>query len=385
MHIHNSFFFKILLIALIIQPYSEIASQNLTDVIFFAEKLFENKNYNAALNEYRRAYFFSTDDNKYQLSEKITDCYIASENIPQAKNFCDTAYLYATCDSTRAESFLKKTACIILEKQYGDALTLLQKTNLGFNIHLENKKQILAGIACLGLNDFNTAYNYLKIAAGDNDTEISEKLHKLLANNKNINRPLPLLAGGMSAMLPGSGQMYAGEFTEGLNSIALLAGITGLTYVFPAARLLFMSMLVRYYTGGLSRAFRYADTKRETNRLETTNDVLQLYSGTDIFRKQINTEKEFYSFRKFAFDSEGEIPILISGAFLLYKKILSAQDVDACVFTPTCSVYMMETIRKNGIIKGLLDGTDRLLRCHGFAGHNHYHVCKTTGKLYDAP
>jgi putative membrane protein insertion efficiency factor len=37
-----------------------------------------------------------------------------------------------------------------------------------------------------------------------------------------------------------------------------------------------------------------------------------------------------------------------------------------CRFRPTCSQYAIEAIRAHGVIKGLLLGTWRVLRCHPF-------------------
>lgn len=38
-----------------------------------------------------------------------------------------------------------------------------------------------------------------------------------------------------------------------------------------------------------------------------------------------------------------------------------------CRFQPTCSEYAYQAVYKYGIIKGLLKGTWRLLRCHPFS------------------
>ena len=35
-----------------------------------------------------------------------------------------------------------------------------------------------------------------------------------------------------------------------------------------------------------------------------------------------------------------------------------------CRFTPTCSEYMIEALKKYGTIKGLHLGIKRILRCH---------------------
>ena len=35
-----------------------------------------------------------------------------------------------------------------------------------------------------------------------------------------------------------------------------------------------------------------------------------------------------------------------------------------CRFTPTCSEYMLLSVQKYGVCKGVLKGINRLLRCH---------------------
>jgi uncharacterized protein len=48
----------------------------------------------------------------------------------------------------------------------------------------------------------------------------------------------------------------------------------------------------------------------------------------------------------------------------MYQKTAPKKLRDSCRFEPTCSNYMILAIKKYGIIKGLLLGLNRLLRCH---------------------
>ena len=43
----------------------------------------------------------------------------------------------------------------------------------------------------------------------------------------------------------------------------------------------------------------------------------------------------------------------------------------SCRFTPTCSAYALEAIRKHGPLKGLWLAVRRILRCHPFGGHGY--------------
>jgi putative membrane protein insertion efficiency factor len=54
---------------------------------------------------------------------------------------------------------------------------------------------------------------------------------------------------------------------------------------------------------------------------------------------------------------------LFKGLVLFYQKCISPLLPDSCIYTPTCSSYMLEAIGKFGVIKGIYLGTLRLLRC----------------------
>jgi uncharacterized protein len=61
---------------------------------------------------------------------------------------------------------------------------------------------------------------------------------------------------------------------------------------------------------------------------------------------------------------ENEYVWALAKAFLFYKKNISSQDLNACNFHPSCSEYAMISVRELGPLKGILNGFDRLTRCH---------------------
>ena len=54
--------------------------------------------------------------------------------------------------------------------------------------------------------------------------------------------------------------------------------------------------------------------------------------------------------------------------FLLrfYKKFISPLLPPMCRFEPTCSVYMLDAVKKYGALRGIWMGLRRLGRCHPF-------------------
>ena len=67
--------------------------------------------------------------------------------------------------------------------------------------------------------------------------------------------------------------------------------------------------------------------------------------------------------------------LLRSGCTLLllppvyfYRYALSPMFPPTCRFTPTCSQYAVEALKKHGPVKGLWLTLRRLLRCHPWGG-----------------
>jgi putative membrane protein insertion efficiency factor len=54
-----------------------------------------------------------------------------------------------------------------------------------------------------------------------------------------------------------------------------------------------------------------------------------------------------------------------------YQLAISPLFPSACRFTPTCSHYGLEAIKKHGILKGGWLTIRRISRCHPWGGHGH--------------
>ena len=50
-----------------------------------------------------------------------------------------------------------------------------------------------------------------------------------------------------------------------------------------------------------------------------------------------------------------------------YKKFISPLLGNHCRYLPTCSEYMMQAIEIHGVVKGLILGIRRILRCNPWA------------------
>ena len=63
------------------------------------------------------------------------------------------------------------------------------------------------------------------------------------------------------------------------------------------------------------------------------------------------------------------LPFLVLIRF--YQLVLSPLLGPKCRYTPTCSHYAMEAIRKYGPLKGCWLAMRRIGRCHPWGGHGH--------------
>ncbi len=71
------------------------------------------------------------------------------------------------------------------------------------------------------------------------------------------------------------------------------------------------------------------------------------------------------------------------GLLGFYKKHISSQDFGHCPYYPSCSSYTFQSIKKKGILLGIIQGLDRLSRCN--RNQNEHYLHTKNNKLIDLP
>ena len=114
--------------------------------------------------------------------------------------------------------------------------------------------------------------------------------------------------------------------------------------------------------------------------------LLQAQSKKDIFFIKSSAPIEQTKIRyNVSHNNRNEFELFFSGLFLSYKFIFSSQDIPgSCSFTPSCSEYSLLSIKKKGIVLGILNTFDRLERCNG-GSTKQYAIDEQTGKYIDYP
>jgi len=65
------------------------------------------------------------------------------------------------------------------------------------------------------------------------------------------------------------------------------------------------------------------------------------------------------------------ISVLLQAIILFYKGAISPLLSPRCRYTPSCSEYGLQAIKKHGPYKGLWLTIKRLSSCHPCGGHGH--------------
>ncbi len=55
---------------------------------------------------------------------------------------------------------------------------------------------------------------------------------------------------------------------------------------------------------------------------------------------------------------------LVIGLVRIYQRVVSPLVPPSCRYTPSCSQYMIDAVRKKGVVVGALKGLLRILRCN---------------------
>lgn len=61
----------------------------------------------------------------------------------------------------------------------------------------------------------------------------------------------------------------------------------------------------------------------------------------------------------------------IKSLFHFYKHYVSSQDGQSCRFSPSCSEFAFLSIKKHGIVIGIVDFFDRFTRCNPMSSENY--------------
>ncbi len=190
----------------------------------FADYLFTQKEYYRAATQYMRLSFHATDSTRqlHYLS-KIGLCYFFGEDYDEYESFMEENRMrFKSLPPLMTEMDLILGKSYYHQKKYRKAISTIEGSNIQQNNPLYDEAQFGIGLSYTQIFQWEKASKYfLQI----NPTSHRGALSKLLADSITLGYTLPSrkpwIAGTLSAIVPGSGYVYAGRPQTGVASFII--------------------------------------------------------------------------------------------------------------------------------------------------------------------
>jgi len=188
----------------------------------FADYLYDQGDYLAAVGEYQRYLFYNLKDDD-QAWYRIGLSYRATGQIDKALNVFNRI-LKKQPDSQLASTIYYQVAySYFLANEYEKAIKFLTQTN-------DPQSRQLIGINLLMLKRWDSAldlFNQLESESPPANVRESNAVYqKLAVEGKHLPRKSPILAGCLSAVIPGTGKIYNGRVADAVNAMITI-GLSG--------------------------------------------------------------------------------------------------------------------------------------------------------------
>jgi len=233
--------------------------------------LVEAGEYDAAITEYRRFLFFNEGHpDAWRVSAEIASCYRRLERWQNAVAWYSLAGRRAPDEPGRVEAEIQAAVTEIAAGSFSAAeFRLLSLRTFSPPDDLAGRAARYLGLA-YGLSDrIEEADRELRAFAARLPGPRREAVEEILGRCRSAPRRSPQTARVLSMLVPGLGQMYAGDFLDGLNALLVNGASAGLVAwavmerSYAEAGLAFSYLFSRYYAGGMSNAERQAVERNE--------------------------------------------------------------------------------------------------------------------------
>ncbi len=263
-----------------------VNAQNFDETIFLADKLFQNKDYFNSIDLYKRAIFFSEKPNN-QLYYKTGNCYFMLSKFEKAINSYDSAIQLSKNKILLTDLAFKKADCFIFLKEYSLAENIIYSINTGNSTHTKNKKNFYLAVINYAKTNYDKAELFFIDAINDTSKTAKNQIHKLFINKKYFKTPNPKIAGILSLIIPGAGQLYSGDYKNAINSF-LLTGIFVAIGADMLIRFAWYDSLIsifpwfyRYYGGGYNNAINIANDRKTEKLNIRLNEIIEIIEKTE--------------------------------------------------------------------------------------------------------
>lgn len=249
----------------------------------FAHQQLEEGSFEQAALTLERIWFFDHDEQFPAVFEKLGEAHKRSENYDRAAHFYERAFHSAANDRLKAEMLLQKAICRLHQERNLEALSELYQIPEIDEIEFQKRQAFFTAIAAFGAERFDESEQQFKnwlLLDGRNNRNKIDTIEQLFTKVRRI-RTNPKTARILSMILPGSGQIYAGDWRNGVNSLLISGGLLFAFYSVGQSTTFYESLLVvfpwfhRYYKGGFEAAEKIAAQRRKDRQSQKYQEILR--------------------------------------------------------------------------------------------------------------
>ena len=217
----------------IIQPTVCSQGSARTELLNFADSLFEEGDYLNAAHEYRRYLFlYSKTENLDAVQFRLAASYQNSGNLRTAIQAYQNIIDFQPHSQLIERSQSNIAHCHLLQGNRDTAITSLQQLLSKFpESKLAPRSEFIIATVHMDSRNWEEAssrWRDITIKYPNTEfAEMSDRLARMLRTHSLTPRRSPILSGLLSAAIPGLGQMYSGRFSDGFQSL-IFTGITAL-------------------------------------------------------------------------------------------------------------------------------------------------------------
>lgn len=257
-----------------------VRAQTVEQTFRFANQLYANAEYKECLKYYERALFFGEEQYNTECYEHIGNCYTALNNPKKANEYYQLAYYSTSNDSIKDEMIFNRSFNFLQEKNFKLALQELMFLSENQPERFTEEKNLYFAVAYFGDGNYAASEKYFEQLIPKTDSASIQHLRYLFVENEKLNRINPKTARILSMIIPGAGQLYAGDVKNGVNSLLLTGGFaflfinTALSYSFVDALMAAGPWYYRYYYGGFKRAETITINRVEIKRAKLFTRIM---------------------------------------------------------------------------------------------------------------
>jgi tetratricopeptide (TPR) repeat protein len=262
---------------------SVVPAQNAAQAMAFARQQIASGHDSLARKTLQRVLFFDRKTYGVECYTALAYLTLRQADYAQSAFYFDLLYQNTSNDSLKYDALLGKAGALLLQSKYTQARAeLLNLPADRLPAEYATRRHLYLGACLYGERKFDQAENHLAQLLPADATQDRQQLHKLMQKAKRYARKKPRTARIMSMIVPGSGQFYAGDFKNGLNSLVLNGLLvtwfvhTSMTVSFLDAGMSVGSWVFRYYGGGLRRSGEIVEVKKQERLQKNFQEVLRV-------------------------------------------------------------------------------------------------------------